>query len=324
MRRTLPVLTSALLALALTGCGSVVPEPEPTGSTGSDAGADTTTDSCAVAGENSDAVEVAGELGAEPEVSFATPMSTDALERTVVVAGDGDEVGHGDTVGLQFALYSGETGEKLTATDYTAPAESVMIDGLISGIVDSVVCSTVGTRVVGVVPPADAFGDVGNPQLGVQPGESVVFVIDVTDRIPAASEAMVPWSDDVPTVTRDADGMPTVVLPDTAPPTELKLAVLSEGDGPVVADGASVTVDYQGTSWDTGEIFDQSFGASPATFGTAQVVAGFGAALVGQKVGSTVVVTIPPIYAYGVDPARAQLGGQTLVFLIDIIDVAQG
>jgi peptidylprolyl isomerase len=98
--------------------------------------------------------------------------------------------------------------------------------------------------------------------------------------------------------------------------------VLTEGDGAVVGDGDSVTVDYLGMSWDTGEVFDESFSKSPATFATTGVVPGFGAALVGQKVGSTVLVTIPPIYAYGTDPNAAQLGGQTLVFLIDIKDSA--
>ena len=30
------------------------------------------------------------------------------------------------------------------------------------------------------------------------------------------------------------------------------------------------------------------------------------------------IVVIPPEYAYGTDPAAHELGGQTLVFLIDI------
>lgn len=41
----------------------------------------------------------------------------------------------------------------------------------------------------------------------------------------------------------------------------------------------------------------------------------------GQKVGSTIIVVIPPELAYGTDPQAHQLGGQTLVFLIDILGV---
>jgi peptidylprolyl isomerase len=54
---------------------------------------------------------------------------------------------------------------------------------------------------------------------------------------------------------------------------------------------------------------------------TDQVVEGFGAALVGQKVGTRLVVTIPPEYAYGEKGAGSDssgLAGQTLVFVIDI------
>ena len=99
------------------------------------------------------------------------------------------------------------------------------------------------------------------------------------------------------------------------------LKVLRPGTGDVVKAGDTVTLDYQGTSWDTGKIFDQSYGKQPASFATDQVVEGFGAALVGQKVGTRLVVTIPPKYAYGEKGSSndsSGLAGQTLVFVIDI------
>jgi FKBP-type peptidyl-prolyl cis-trans isomerase len=104
------------------------------------------------------------------------------------------------------------------------------------------------------------------------------------------------------------------------PPTELVLKVLKEGDGDTVQAGDSVTVDYQGTNWDTGKIFDQSYGKSPATFSTDQVVQGFGAALVGQKVGSQVVVSMPPKYGYGEagNPDAGIKGTDSLLFVVDI------
>jgi peptidylprolyl isomerase len=86
----------------------------------------------------------------------------------------------------------------------------------------------------------------------------------------------------------------------------------------VVKSGDTVTLDYQGTSWDTGKIFDQSYGKQPATFTTDGVVEGFGAALVGQKVGTRLIVSIPPKYAYGEKGAGQQLSGQTLVFVLEI------
>lgn len=312
MPRALPVLTVAALAVALVGCSSGEPDNASTPDT------DTTAQQCVASGAQSDAVKVSGELGSAPTVSFDTPMTVDATQRTVTTAGSGDEVEADSTITMQYSLYSGTTGEVLAQTDYTAAASTLTLGGLIPGLESTLLCTPAESRVVGVVAPDDAFGADGSDSLGVAADETLVFVIDVVSIVPTAADAMIPWTDDVPTVSRAADGTPTVTLPDTDPPADLMLTVLTEGDGAVVADGDSVTVDYQGTSWDTGEIFDQSFGKTPATFATNQVVAGFGAALVGQKVGSTVLVTIPPIYGYGTDPSAAQLGGQTLVFLIDI------
>lgn len=111
------------------------------------------------------------------------------------------------------------------------------------------------------------------------------------------------------------------------PPTELVLKVLKQGTGATVKSGDSVTVDYQGTNWTTNTVFDQSYTrGEPATFTTDGVVPGFGAALVGQKVGSQVVVGIPPEFGYGsAGQPSANIGGtDTLVFVIEIKSVAGG
>jgi FKBP-type peptidyl-prolyl cis-trans isomerase len=81
-------------------------------------------------------------------------------------------------------------------------------------------------------------------------------------------------------------------------------------------------VQYQGTNWRTGEIFDQSWGRRiPASFNTEGVVNGFKQALVGQKVGSQVVVMIPPADGYGEagNPQAGIEGTDVLVFVIDIL-----
>jgi peptidylprolyl isomerase len=312
--RALPLLTVAALAVALVGCSSAAPDTNST--------PDGASDACVGGGAASDAVTVTGDFGTAPTVSFDAPLTVDKTQRTVAIEGTGDAITRGATASLQFTLYNGTTGDVLTQTDYTSDAETIAVDGLLPGLESTLICSTVGSRVVGVVPPAEGFGDAGSQQLGVEGGQALVFVLDVIDIIPSAADAMTEWTTAVPKVVRADDGTPTITLPATDPPADLMLTVLTEGDGAVVGDGDSVTVDYLGMSWDTGEVFDESFSKSPATFATTGVVPGFGAALVGQKVGSTVLVTIPPIYAYGTDPNAAQLGGQTLVFLIDIKDSA--
>jgi peptidylprolyl isomerase len=98
---------------------------------------------------------------------------------------------------------------------------------------------------------------------------------------------------------------------------------LIQGAGDVVAEGATIVVNYEGVNWNTGEVFDSSFDrGSPATFGTAEVIAGFRDGLVGQKIGSRVIIIIPSDLGYG-DAGSGELikGGDTILFVVDILGV---
>jgi peptidylprolyl isomerase len=179
-------------------------------------------------------------------------------------------------------------------------------------------CVPIGSRVVVAAPAKDMYGDQGNAQLGITAADSLVIVTDVIGE----KKQLVPqaWKKNAPTVTFDAKGKPTLKLPKTKPPADLLLKVLKQGKGDVVKSGDTVTLNYQGTNWNTGKIFDQSYGKQPASFATDQVVQGFGAALVGQKVGTRLVVSIPPKYGYGTggNTQAGIKGTDTIVFVIEI------
>lgn len=317
-RIPIAIISAAGLLVALSACAAT------------DGGTDgTTADGCEVApsGAVSDSVTVTGDFGTAPEVTFESPLEPEATQRTVVIQGDadGDQAVLGSTANILYSVYNGGTGELIDAWDYTSDPAPFTIDPatFIVGVVDALECSVPGDRVVAVVPAAEAFGEQGQESLGLAAGQSLVFVADVVS-VTAAPEPLTPaeWTENVPEVDLGAD-VPVVTIPDAAAPTELVLKVLEQGDGDVVEAGQTVEIDYQGTSWETGEVFDQSYGSgSTASFATTQVIEGFGAALVGQKVGTTLIVSIPPQYAYGTDPAAHELGGQTLVFLIHIIGVS--
>src|SRR5690606_16068290 len=106
--RVLPILTLAALAVALAGCATGEPD---TSSTTDAAG-----DECVGSGSVSDAVDVSGDFGAAPTVSFDAPLALDATERTVTIEGDGDAIERGSTASLQFTLYNGTTGDVVTQT----------------------------------------------------------------------------------------------------------------------------------------------------------------------------------------------------------------
>lgn len=289
-------------------------------------------------GTASDSVKVTGDFGALPAVKFDPGIDAPTTERSVVITGDGDTVVEGDTVLVQFSILNGATSVTVNGTSYAEGDEAAFpLDrSLLPGLVKTLDCSTVGSRVVGVIPPADAFGEAGSSQLDIGATDNIVFVVDIVRvqpaETPAPSTPVLPKADGVdqppaaglPTVVLDDTGRPTVTIPDTAPPTDLKLAVLKKGDGAVVADGDDVTVHYEGLNWTTKEIFDESWarGAS-ANFNTSGVIPGFTQALVGQSVGSQVIVVIPPALGYGEASSTNSnpLAGQTLIFVIDILGI---
>ena len=315
MRKSATLLVVLGLVAGLTACSApeeaAAPEKEPM----------TSSSEClAVSGAVSDAVTVEGEFGAAPTVEFDFPVEVEKTERTVVVEGDGDVVASGDVISTGFAMYNGTTGVEISNSIAEGQAAELAIskDQILAGLVNAFQCSTVGSRVVAVIPPSELWGEQGYADLGVEGGDSVVMVADVVSVVPPLEPAE--WTENVPEV--ELGDAPVVTLPEGDAPAELLLEVLKEGDGEVVEATDTVTLDYQGTSWETGEVFDQSYGKQPITLAANGFVKGFSAALVDQKVGSTLLVTIPAEYAYGPDPAAHQLGGQSLLFLIEIKDVA--
>lgn len=284
-------------------------------------------------GSVSDAVKVSGDFGTKPTVTIDSPTNATKTERTVVIKGDGATAVSGDTVDVQFTLFNGTTGEELTSTEYgETPTTAFPVDDtqFLVGIVKTMECSTVGSRVVGVIPPDDSFGGAGSSDLGVGEDEDIVFVVDIVGieepaepALPRADGEDQPATEGFPTVVLDEDGRPTITIPDTAPPTELKMALLKKGDGPTVEAGDDVTVHYVGENWNTKVIFDESWArGEPATFNTSGVIAGFQAALVGQTVGSQVIVIIPPAEGYGEAGSPPDIGGtDTIVFVVDILGI---
>lgn len=287
----------------------------------------TATGDCLPAGEASNAVAVDGGFGSTPVIAFDAPLSAASTQRTVLVEGEGDAAVNGDTLVFEYSLYNGETGDEIETTGFGGATPATFTVDTESeqfvGISQALACSTPGSRLAIVVPPADGFGEEGVPALSLTGSESLVFIIDVLE-IQAAPEPVTPeeWTSDVPEVDLSVTP-PVVTLPAAGAPAALSLAVLEQGDGDVVGDDATVLVDYQGTSWQTGEIFDQSFGASPATFPVTGVIQGFAAGLIGQQVGTTLLVSIPAELAYGPDPEAHPLGGQDLLFLVTIIDIVE-
>ncbi|WP_439566009.1 FKBP-type peptidyl-prolyl cis-trans isomerase [Microcella sp.] len=320
MRRRSALLSSGLSAALLLSLAACAP--------GGSAPAD---GDCAPAGTASDAVSVEGVFGEVPTIEFDGPLMPDATQRTVIEQGEGDAAANGDTVVIEYTVLNGETGAELATTGFTGEnAERFPIDTASAQLVGFSLlldCATPGTRLAGVIPPVEGFGEQGVPELSLTGSESLVFVIDVVSIVPPALERAEGEAQEAPegfpTVELADNGAPTITLPEGEPFTEFDLAVLILGDGPVVEDGQTVTVHYTGMNWNTGEIFDSSWErGTTADFPTSGVIQGFRDALVGQTVGSQVIAIIPPDLGYG--PSGGTPDGSigpddVIVFVVDIL-----
>ncbi|MGY2876711.1 FKBP-type peptidyl-prolyl cis-trans isomerase [Marmoricola sp. URHA0025 HA25] len=322
LRRLAPVALLAASALVLAACGS--DSKDKTSSTAKSSSSPSSSSSptkdangCSTfsSGATSDSVKVSGAFGQKQTATFTTPLKASGLERTVLDKGKGATTKSGETLDVLISVYLGKDGKALGSQPVSLTVgDAQMIQAFTAGID----CVPIGSRVVVSAPAKDMYGEQGNSQLGITASDSLVIVTDVIGE----KKQLVPqeWKQGAPTVTFGADGTPTLKLPDSKPPADLLLKVLKPGTGDVVKAGDTVTLDYQGTNWRTGKIFDQSYGKQPASFATTDVVEGFGAALVGQKVGARLVVSIPPKYGYGTaGSAQAGIKGtDTLVFVIEI------
>lgn len=266
-----------------------------------------------LSGSLSDDVKVDGDFGMAPTAAFDLPVQAEELERTVVREGDGETTVPGTHVSAVVSLYSGGTGEQLLAQPMTVTG------GDYDAFRAAVDCVPTGSRTVTVAPSTALYDGQGNGAIGLAPGDTVVIVADVQEPLEPRQ-----WTEDVPEVAfgAAAGAAPVVTLPAAEPPVDLLRKVLEQGEGEEVQAGDTVTMHYQGTSWDSGEVFEQSYGGQAPILSTDGLVPGLAAAVIGQKPGAKLIVTIPPQFAYGTRHSELNpLAGQTLVYVIEVESV---
>lgn len=303
MRRTPAIVVLVLSAgLVLAGCGSD----------------DDGTESSAL-----DAVTVSGDVGEKPTLEFDEPLDVESSTHKVLTTGDGAEVEEGQTLDLDLVEVSAEDGTENSSTFGQNPfSVAFAAEQMPEAVYDALQGTSIGSRVLLGI----AAGDLQAAPDGTE-ATALLVVIDVKDArtIPARAEgAPVTPSAGLPTVELAGDGKPTITVPGGEAPAELVTQPLITGEGDPVEAGQSLTVHYTGAKWADGEVFDSSWeSGAPASFGigVGAVIPGWDEGLVGQPVGSQVLLVIPPDQAYG-GQAGHELETETLVFVVDILDAA--
>ncbi|WP_307366498.1 FKBP-type peptidyl-prolyl cis-trans isomerase [Microbacterium sp. W4I4] len=308
MRPLALLSTLAVSALLLTGCGAGS-SPEPTPSASADASGGDVCEQAVKPSALTDSVKIDGAFGKPSTATFTPKQEVKDLQRTVVSKGDGAEIKKGDYVSYALSAFDTTTGEKLGDLGYAAGEilpQNVLANPTLSQVIG---CVPIGTRIAAAF-PAQQSG----------PGAQV-YIIDVLGTVDTAAwgEPQAPV-DGMPTVKLAKDGEPGITIPEGDAPKDLKVSVLKQGDGAAVADGDTTLLQYYGVDWADGKSFDSSWKkGEPISIPGNTYVPGFVQALAGQKVGSQVLVVIPPALGYGEDAKAHELGGKTLVFVIDIL-----
>jgi FKBP-type peptidyl-prolyl cis-trans isomerase len=318
MRRFLALITIPLLAcVVLAGCGSSKPAASAS-SSASSAGANTQ-------------VTATGSFGKAPTVGIPKATAGNSLTVKTLIQGTGTTLTKSDAMAANFVLYfwSG-TSSTLKANTFTS-SPTVIGGTMLPGLESALIGKKVGSRVLAVIPPADGYGTSGDSQLGITGSTTLVFVIDVlkaySDTAGATGTQVSEGGGSLPTVSAKPGGAPTLTFPSSSPPSALVTKTLVKGSGPKVVKGEYVIAQYVGYIWRTKKVFGSSWssgspfgfivGASPA-----QVIPGWDQGLVGQTVGSRVMLSVPPAQGYGSSGASQAgiTGTDTLVFAVDIID----
>ncbi|WP_139983378.1 FKBP-type peptidyl-prolyl cis-trans isomerase [Nocardioides litoris] len=330
-RPTATIVASLVLSVALAGCGGSA-----TPGTG------------LPSADRLDAVTVDGGIGAAT-IDFEERMTAGALEAETTIKGTGPALAQDEKAFVNYAIGNGYTqstaidsfGEEAAAVEVTVGAaenpEPASLDDVIANLLREYVKPgvTKGSRIVitgdspAFFPGLDTTG-LGAllAQDGIGNDDGLVMVVDVMDTTvlagPDGGEGARPaWA---PRVVFGGGGIARLDFRGLTKPAaddELVSAELRQGTGEAVQKGDLIVADYIGQVFDGAEPFDSSFGADrepiSTPIGLGNVVAGWDEVLVGKKVGSRVIMRIPPAKGYAEQEQPGIPKNSTLYFVVDIL-----
>jgi peptidylprolyl isomerase len=325
MHRPVAALCAVLLVPALAACGGTDDTSgSPATASESSAGASTT-------GELSE-VSFSGDVGESLKATWSSKVEEpESTTVTTLVKGTGDAVADGDTVSTFLWVGNGST-KKDVYSDYDNGAPEAIANGEeLSDVFRKLFAgATYGSRVAAVTTAPELFGaSAENNQLGVGATDTLVIVADLVEKqeespTPTDDTAHDASPDTQPSVVEES-GKPTGLdfsgIEEPALDTPVQRVVIEEGTGAAVKDSDTVKVNYLGATYDAAQPFDESFSGQPLTSPLSGLIQGWTIGLTGVKVGSRVLLQIPPAYGYGPQGSGAIPGNATLWFVIDVLAV---
>lgn len=313
---------SVLLAATLAACGGPAPTPTPTPTppTGTATATPTPTPPAVPVSTSIDDITVSGPAGSSPEVSIPTPFAIDETRTRTISEGHGPGALADGIVETHYVGINARTGETFDSSWQAGKPQAFLLTQVVPGFGTGLEGAKPGERRLIVMPGSAGYdADGGQPDIGIEVGDTLVFVVDVVS-VSVTAATGIPRQPELPVTTGEADGRPTVTIPTgSQPPTELVIAPLIAGEQRVVGENDLVMTHFRSWSWNTGQQIEDNFD-DVRSGAIAEAIEGFRKAVVGQPIGSRVLVIVPPAYGYERASQKPPIAaGDTVVFVVDIL-----
>lgn len=251
-----------------------------------------------------DRVAVSGRVGATPTIEIKAPLEIDGFKARVLEEGSGREITEGSPVLVSVTAFDGTSGRMLSESGRPQMSLGIVGSGQINDDLSRLVTGKrEGTRVLAF--RSITMGD-GSPN---------TIEVDVVDILPSiATGTSVDASVGPMSVEMSPEG-PIISHIDTLP-GGVTTQTLIKGDGVQVHEGDRVVAQFTVLGWTDGTVRVSTWETGvPEVINLGTAMKGLATALVDQKVGSRLAITIPPDLAAGDD---------TLCVVIDILGTEPG
>nr|WP_245192472.1 FKBP-type peptidyl-prolyl cis-trans isomerase [Arthrobacter pigmenti] len=254
-----------------------------------------------------------------PEVEFDAPLEITEQGVRTVTEGDGDVIEVGQNINVHVVSLNPEDGSPIQDSYAAGTPQTLPVDDQLKEVYpplyEVLVGSKVGSQIAFAIP-----ADPEQPQ-----SQNTLLVLKVLSaespakKLSSEEVAELEEAGQLPTVTLDDEGVPSIEFPENEAPSDLVVKVIEEGTGEEVTEADTIAANYTGWSWQ-GEQFDSSFErGEPSEFPLSGVIPGWTQGLSGLKVGAKVLLVIPSEMAYGDAPAQGQPAGP-LAFYVEIVE----
>ncbi|MFF5567385.1 FKBP-type peptidyl-prolyl cis-trans isomerase [Streptomyces sp. NPDC012623] len=288
---------------------------------GSDGGSDSTPSKNGLP-----AITAGAKFGEKPTLDKGEGTPPKELKVDVLSQGDGAKVAKGEAIQVNYLGQTWDSAKPFdNSFDRKQPFDLTLGAGMvIKGWDQGLEGQKVGSRVELSIPPDLGYG--AQAQTGIKANSTLVFVVDIlkATKVPKSAEGTAVPQDDkaLPVVGTNDDGKePKVTVPKTDPPKKLVSDYVLESKGEVVKESDTVVLNYAAYVWKGAKEFDSTYKTGrTTTFPLPQLtLKGLKSGIVGKKVGSRILVVIPPDQAFGSQEQQGIPKNSTLVFAVDIL-----